>query len=70
MTERERLEQGIGTLPGSLYEAIRLTENSEVVRKALGEHVFGTFIQNRKMEWDAYRSQVTDYELKQYLPIL
>jgi len=70
MTEQERLDKGIGTLPGSLFEAVKLTENSELVRKALGEHVFNTFIQNRKVEWDRYRSQVTDYELKQYLPIL
>jgi glutamine synthetase len=70
MTEQERQEEGIGTLPGSLYEAIKLTENSELVRNALGEHVFNIFIQNRKVEWDRYRSQVTDYELKQYLPIL
>jgi Glutamine synthetase len=70
MTEQERQEEGIGTLPGSLYEAIKLTENSKLVRKALGEHVFNTFIQNKKVDWDCYRSQVTDYEIKQYLPIL
>jgi glutamine synthetase len=70
MSEREREEMGIGTLPGSLYEAIKLTEKSDLVREALGEHVFNTFIQNRKVEWDRYRSQVTDYELKHYLPIL
>ncbi len=70
MTEQERQENGIGTLPGSLLKAIELTENSELVRKALGEHVFNTFIHNRKVDWDHYRSQVTDYELKQYLPIL
>ena len=70
MTEQERQETRIGTLPGSLYEAVKLTENSELVKKALGEHVFNVFIQNRNLEWDRYRSQVTDYELKQYLPIL
>ena len=70
MTEQERQEKGIDTLPGSLDEAIKLTENSELVRKALGEHVFNTFIQNRKVDWDHYRCQVTDYELKQYLPVL
>jgi glutamine synthetase len=70
MTEQERQEMCIGMLPGSLYEAIRLTEKSELVREALGEHLFNIFIQNRKLEWDSYRSQVTDYELKQYLPIL
>jgi glutamine synthetase len=70
MSEEERRRRGINTLPGSLWEAILLTEHSEVVRKALGEHVFHTFIKNKKIEWDNYRTQVTDYELKKYLPIL
>ncbi len=70
MTEEERRKRGIGTLPASLWEAILLTENSEVVRKALGDHVFNAFIQNKKIEWDQYRTQVTDYEIKKYLPIL
>ena len=70
MTEVDRKERGIGTLPGSLDEAIQLTEKSDLVRKALGDHVFEAFIKNKKIEWDQYRKQVTDYELKKYLPIL
>ena len=70
MTEKERVKRGIGTLPGSLLEATLLTEKSEVVRRALGNHVFDAFIQNKKIEWDQYRTQVTDYELNRYLPIL
>jgi glutamine synthetase len=70
MSEEERERRGINTLPGSLLEAIHLTEQSEVVRKALGDHVFDAFIQNKKIEWDQYRSHVTDFELKKYLPIL
>ncbi len=70
MTEEKRRRRGITTLPDSLREAIRLTENSKVVRKALGDHVFHAFIENKKIEWDQYRIQVTDYELKKYLPIL
>jgi glutamine synthetase len=70
MTEAERAERGIGTLPASLQEAIMLTEKSDVVWKALGDHVFSAFIQNKKIEWDHYRTQVTDYELKRYLPLL
>jgi glutamine synthetase len=70
MTEHERKERGIGTLPGSLSEAIELTEKSELVRKALGDHVFNAFIENKKIEWDLYKAQVTEYELKRYLPIL
>jgi glutamine synthetase len=70
MSTEERQKRGIGTLPASLLEAIQLTENSKVVRESLGEHVFEAFIQNKKIEWDDYRSQVTEYELKRYLPIL
>ncbi len=70
MTEKERAARGIRTLPASLEEAIKLAENSEIVRKALGEHVFNAFIQNKKIEWDRYRTQVTEYEIKRYLPIL
>lgn len=70
MTDEERAERGIGTLPASLAEAIELTENSELVRKALGDHVFDAFIKNKKIEWDRYRIQITDYELQRYLPIL
>jgi len=70
MTEEERKKRGIGTLPASLLEAIQLTEKSDLVRRALGDHVFDAFIRNKKIEWDQYRSQVTDYELSRYLPIL
>jgi glutamine synthetase len=70
MTEEERERRGIGTLPPDLLEAIHLTENSNLVRRALGEHVFDAFIRNKKIEWDQYQTQVTEYEIKRYLPIL
>jgi hypothetical protein len=35
-----------------------------------GDHVFLSFIQNKKDELDLYRTGVTDYELKRYLPVL
>jgi len=70
MSEAERQTHGIGTLPASLLEAINLTEQSELVRKALGDHLFQAFITNKKIEWDFYRTQVTDYEIQRYLPVL
>lgn len=69
MPEQERIARGIGTLPSTLYEAVRLTEQSEVVRKALGDHVFNSFIQNKLIEWDEYKTQVTEFELNRYLPV-
>ncbi|MDD5082654.1 MAG: glutamine synthetase family protein [Dehalococcoidales bacterium] len=70
MTPEKRQQLGIGTLPSSLYEAIQLTEKSELVRKALGDHAFHAFTENKKIEWNQYRIAVTDYELKRYLPML
>ena len=70
MTDEERERRGIETLPGSLWEAILLAEKSDLVREALGEHVFNSFMRNKKIEWNQYKVQVTNYELKKYLPIL
>jgi glutamine synthetase len=70
MGAEARKKRGIGTLPGSLSEAISYAEGSKLLRETLGEHVFHTFITNKKIEWDLYRTQVTDYEIKRYLPIL
>lgn len=70
MTSEERKQKGIGTLPMNLFDAVSVTENSPLVRKTLGDHVFDSFIQNKKIEWDQYRIQITEYELKKYLPVL
>ena len=70
MSEKERLDRGIKTLPASLADAIALTEKSELVKKALGEHVFSAFIENKKIEWNQYRIHVSKYELDRYLPML
>ncbi len=70
MSEEERLKRRIRQLPGSLLEAIQLTEKSQLVREALGDHVFEHFIGNKKLEWDRYRIQITSYEIDKYLPLL
>jgi len=70
MSEKERKKLGIESLPDDLFEAIKITEKSQFVRKALGDKVFEYFIRNKKDEWNEYRRQVTAYELDNYLPIL
>ena len=70
MTEGERQRAKIKSLPEDLLEAIKLTEKSELVKKTLGEELFNFFIRNKKMEWDEYKAQVTQYEIDKYLPIL
>jgi len=70
MTEAQRDRLGIKSLPGSLFEAIQETEGSALVKEALGEHIFNKFLENKKIEWDAFRTHVSQYEIDRYLPIL
>ena len=70
LTERERQALGIAPLPRNLDEAIRAMEGSELVADALGEHVFDYFLRNKRAEFQAYRSQVTPWELESLLPVL
>lgn len=70
MTREERVGLGIGSLPEDLGAAIQNAEDSELMRRTLGDHVFTKLIENKRREWDRYRAQVTDFELREYLPIL
>jgi glutamine synthetase len=70
LSEEERKRRDIGSLPASLQQAIELMEGSELVRRCLGDHIFFGLLRNKKAEWDAYRTQVTEYEIKRYLPVL
>jgi glutamine synthetase len=70
LSEDERRRLGIEGLPGSLNEAIEEMERSDLVRRALGDHIFQKFIENKKIEWQEYRTQVHQYELQKYLSVL
>ncbi|MFQ5706595.1 MAG: type I glutamate--ammonia ligase [bacterium] len=70
LSEEQRKELGINTLPSDLYEAIKAMESSEILRKALGEHVFYTLLENKRIEWRDYRAQLTEWEMQHYFPIL
>jgi glutamine synthetase len=70
MTQEQRNRSGIKSLPEDLLEAIKITENSKLVKECLGDKLFEYFIRNKKMEWDEYKAQVTQYEIEKYLPIL
>ncbi|MDE2766261.1 MAG: glutamine synthetase family protein [Chloroflexota bacterium] len=70
LSDAERADRGIRRLPGSLYEAIEAAEGSAILRRALGDHVCDSLLKNKRIEWEDYRSAVTDYELKRYLAIL
>ncbi|HVM07829.1 MAG TPA: glutamine synthetase family protein [Acidimicrobiales bacterium] len=70
MTHEERVAAGIEALPGNLGEAVDVMESSELVADALGDHVHEWFIRNKRDEWSAYKTQVSQWELDRYLPTL
>ena len=70
MSAQRRQSLGLKTLPTSLGEAIALAESSELLYEALGDHIFNSLIANKRLEWEDYRSKVTDYEVSRYLSTL
>lgn len=62
--------KGLKTLPGSLGEAIKEMEADPLVKETLGEHICANLLEAQKAQWDAYRTQVTPWEIKEYLPLL
>jgi glutamine synthetase len=70
LTHDERLARGIEQLPETLGEAIEELSASELVRRALGDHIFERYVDLKREEWEEYRVQVTRWELERYLPIL
>lgn len=67
MTEEERSQEGIGSLPGNLKEAIDELEQSAFAREVLGDHIFTKFIEAKNEEWNDYKTKVNKWELDQYL---
>ncbi|MEO6577850.1 MAG: type I glutamate--ammonia ligase [Candidatus Limnocylindria bacterium] len=57
----------IKQLPGTLREALEELKEDEVIRDALGDHVFERFIEAKTEEWDEYRTQVSAWEVERYL---
>jgi glutamine synthetase len=70
LTPKELAKKGIEPLPSSLHDAVNEMEGSELLAETLGDHVFEWFIRNKREEWDAYQTQVTQFELDRYLPLL
>jgi glutamine synthetase len=70
MDTKQLKRHKIDTLPGSLMEALNYFRKSELMRETLGDHIFDTLVSNKTVEWDNFRVAVTDYEVKNYLPIL
>ena len=67
LSEQERTVLGVESLPVNLCEAIKDLESNEFIKDVLGEHISKKYIEAKKVEWEDYRTQVTQWEIDQYL---
>ncbi len=70
LSQSERQAAGLSRLPETLSEALDVMERSELIRRALGDHVTDWFLRNKRKEWDRYQHHVSRFELETYLPVL
>jgi glutamine synthetase len=78
MSHTKQKSLNIESLPRSLEEAIHILSQSELAKNILGQHIFNTFLANKQREIDEYKSnvskeydrQVSEFEVKRYLPFL
>ena len=67
LSEKEREELHIDQLPGTLLEAVEELEKDTFIQKVLGDHIAGKYIDAKRKEWHEYRSQVSEWEIQEYL---
>ena len=67
MRREDRKKHGIENLPDTLSHALEALRKDEVLVAALGDHVFTQYTEGKQREWDAYRSQVSNWERERYM---
>ncbi len=69
MTVEERRQAGIVDLPSTLHNALKALEEDEVVKAALGTHIYTNFLDAKRIEWASYATYVSQWEIDNYLDL-
>ena len=67
LSDKERKRLKIEALPGSLKEALDGLEKSLIAKTALGTHILDEFLTAKSLEWDDFRTYVSQWEIDKYL---
>lgn len=67
MDKEDREKNGILDLPATLGEALEYLKKDNLIKEAMGEHLFEHFIESKEIEWDMFRKQVHPWEREQYM---
>ncbi|CAJ1227574.1 type I glutamate--ammonia ligase [Lactiplantibacillus xiangfangensis] len=69
MDEDERHKAGIADLPSTLHNALKEFQTDPIMKKALGPHIYQSFLEAKRLEWASYRQQVSEWERDQYMEL-
>ncbi len=69
LSAEEKTKLGIQMLPHTLEGAIAAFRESELMRTALGPHIFDHLIANKELELQSLLTTVTDFEIGRYLSL-
>lgn len=69
MDEDERRQAGIVDLPSTLHNALKEFQTDPTMKKALGPHIYQSFLEAKRLEWASYRQQVSEWEREQYMEL-
>ena len=67
MNREEREEIGVQDLPSTLYTALKAMKENDSIKEAMGDHIYSQFMNSKSIEWDYYRTQVSEWEREQYM---
>ncbi len=67
LTPVEREELNIASLPHDLFEAVKVTERSDLVKDTLGEDVHSKLIETKLNEVEKFRMHISGFDLQQHL---
>lgn len=69
MDDEERKANHITDLPSTLHNALKALRDDQVLRDALGQHLYQSFMEAKRLEWASYRQMVSQWERDQYLEL-
>ncbi|MPM77306.1 Glutamine synthetase [bioreactor metagenome] len=67
MTDAERADRGIDSLPKSLELALEEFKNDEVITGALGKHIVSQYLEGKERELEEYNTRISSWEIDKYI---
>lgn len=67
MDQKERVKKEIASLPSNIMNALDELSKNEIIKSALGRHIYNRFVEAVTLEWNEYKAYVSQWEIQKYL---